>query len=124
VDATEINALADRFIAGIEAGDVSAVAECYHPDAVIWHNFDQVAQSREANLAVLGWLVAKVADRRYDDIVRVVLPDGFVQQHVLRGDAPGGRLEVPAMIRVTVSDGLIVRLDEYLDTAQLAALRA
>jgi ketosteroid isomerase-like protein len=47
-----------------------------------------------------------------------------VQQHVLRGTAPDGTpLEVPAMMRVTVADGRITRLEEYLDTAQVAALR-
>ena len=52
----------------------------------------------------------------------VVLDDGFVQQHVLRGTAPGGALEVPAMMRVWVRDGRIGRIEEYLDTAQAAVL--
>jgi ketosteroid isomerase-like protein len=47
-----------------------------------------------------------------------------VQQHVLRGTAPNGKpLEVPACIVFTVRGGRVARLDEYLDTAQIAALR-
>ena len=65
---------------------------------------------------------APCAGRSYDDVRRVILDDGFVQQHVLRGTCAAGALEVPAMLRVWVADGRITRLDEYLDTAQVAVL--
>jgi hypothetical protein len=51
-------------------------------------------------------------------IRRFAAPDGFVQQHVLVGDATYGRLELPAMIRFWVADGRITRLEEYVDTRQ------
>jgi ketosteroid isomerase-like protein len=120
----DIDQLASRFFQALERGDVAAVSECYAPDAMIWHNYDQVEQTRDANLRVLRWVVDNVAGLRYEDIRRVALDDGFVQQHVLRGTAPNGTpLEVPAMMRVMVADGRITRLEEYLDTAQVAALR-
>jgi ketosteroid isomerase-like protein len=120
----DIDQLASRFFQALERGDVAAVSECYAPDAMIWHNYDQVEQTRDANLRVLRWVVDNVAGLRYEEVRRVVLDDGFVQQHVLRGTAPNGTpLEVPAMMRVMVADGRITRLEEYLDTAQVAALR-
>jgi len=120
----DIDQLASRFFQALERGDVAAVGECYAPDAMIWHNYDQLEQALDANLRVLRWVVDNVAGLRYEDIRRVVLDDGFVQQHVLRGTAPNGApLEVPAMMRVMVADGRITRLEEYLDTAQVAALR-
>jgi ketosteroid isomerase-like protein len=123
--ADEMDDLADRFFAAIERGDVDAVASCYAPHAVVWHNYDQVEEPRERNLKVLGWVSSNVAGLRYDDVRRAALDDGFIQQHVLRGTAPNGSpLEVPAMLRVFVADGQIERIDEYLDTAQVTALRA
>jgi ketosteroid isomerase-like protein len=119
----EIDDLATRFFTALEQGDVETVAGCYAPDAVVWHNYDQVEQPRAVNLLVLRWVVDHVEGLRYDDIRRLVVDDGFVQQHVLRGTAPDGTpLEVPAMMRVTVVDDLVTRIDEYLDTAQVAAL--
>ena len=54
----------------------------------------------------------------------MILDDGFVQQHVLRGTTDSGAaLEVPAMLRVFVADGHVTRIEEYLDTAQVAELR-
>jgi ketosteroid isomerase-like protein len=118
----EIDALATRFFAAIQAGDIDTVAATYADDAVIWHNFDQVEQGRDDNLRTLAFVIRAVSERRYDDVRRTVLDDGFVQQHVLRGTTAGGPLEVPAMMRVWVSDHRITRLDEYLDTAQVAVL--
>jgi ketosteroid isomerase-like protein len=120
----EIDALATSFFAAIEAGDVATIRDLYSPDATIWHNFDGIEQTVDENLAVLSWLVGNVADPRYEEIRRIIVDDGFVQQHVLRGDAPGGRLDMPAMMRVTVDAGRVTRVEEYLDSAQVAVLRS
>jgi ketosteroid isomerase-like protein len=115
--------LGERFFAALMAGDTATVGELYAPDATIWHNFDNQDQDREANLVTLGWVIRHVKGLRYEEIRRNALPDGFVQQHVLRGTAPdGSTLEVPAMLRVYCRDGRISRLEEYLDTAQVKAL--
>lgn len=119
----DADALADRFFAAIERGDLAEVEACYHPDATIWHNFDRAEQSVADNLTVLRGVCTVLANRRYDVVRRIVTDDGFVQQHVLRGDAPGGELALEAMMYVQVDEGRIRRLEEYLDTAQLAALR-
>jgi ketosteroid isomerase-like protein len=115
--------LGDRFFTALMAGDTAAIAELYAPDATIWHNFDNQDQDRDANLVTLGWVIGHVKDLRYEEIRRSALPDGFVQQHVLRGVAPdGSKLEVPAMMRVYCRDGHISRIEEYLDTGQVKAL--
>ena len=57
----DINGLADRLVAAIEAGDVESVSGIYADDAVIWHNTDQVEQRPAENLLVLG--VAREAHR-------------------------------------------------------------
>jgi len=113
-----MNHIADRLLAAIGAADEAAARQVYAPDAQIWHNFDQVEQTVDQNVAVLHDLHRRVANLEYTDIRRFVSPGGFVQQHVLTGDAKGGRLAMPAMIRFWVEDGRITRLEEYLDTAQ------
>jgi ketosteroid isomerase-like protein len=120
----DIESLATAFFEAVEAGDLDKIRTLYAPDVVVWHNFDKREQTLDENLRVLKWMVANVSERRYEDIRRVVLDDGFVQQHVLTGIAPSGiRLDVPAMMRVWVSGGCVTRIDEYLDTAQVSALR-
>jgi len=121
-DVAAIEALADRLVAAIEAGDVDGVASIYADDAVIWHNTDQVEQGKADNLAVLGWLVKNTASREYREIRRSIIDGGFVQQHVLHVELADGRAaDLPACLIVHVADDHIVRLDEYLDGAAVAA---
>lgn len=115
--------LAARFIDAVAAGDLDTVRSIYAPDAVIWHNNDRRETTVEENLQVLGWMAAKVSGKSYDDVRRQETDNGYVQQHVLRGTAPNGEpFEVEACLVVQVRDGRIVRLEEYLDTAQIQPL--
>ena len=117
--------LAERLMAAITAGDVEAVRNIYARDAVIWHNNDGLEQSVDDNLHVLRWVVSNIRSLRYEDIRRQRTASGFVQQHVLRGIAPNGRdLDIRACLICTVSNGRITRLEEYLDSAQIAPLLA
>jgi len=115
--------VAERFVGAIERGDVAAVRECYAPDARIWHNNDGLEQTVDQNVRVLEWLVRKLPTRHYRIVRREALKDGFLQQHVLEATLPDGTAwAMPACVIVKVADGRIVRLDEYLDSAQAAAL--
>jgi ketosteroid isomerase-like protein len=115
--------LAERLFSAVQRGDVDALREIYAPNAEIWHNTDQQVQTVDQNLRTIGWIAANVKDFRYEDIQRHATPTGFVEQHLTRGTGPGGKdFDIPACIVCTVVDGRITRLDEYLDSAQVAAL--
>lgn len=115
---------AQRLFSAIEAGDTAAITELYDPDVRIWHNYDGIEQTREENLRILGWMAKNVGDLRYEEIRRDEIPGGFVQRHVLRGIGPSGQaFAMPACLFGFVRDGRIVRIEEYLDSAQTAALR-
>lgn len=126
METAELNALVDRLLAGIEAGDVEQICSCYTDDVEIWHNFDQATQGVDENLATLGWMVERLTDRRYDIVRREVFADGtgLFQQHVLRGTVvPSGTpFELPAVLVIGVRAGKVCRIEEYLDTAQAAVL--
>jgi ketosteroid isomerase-like protein len=118
-------ALADRFFAAVEAGDLATVREIYAPDAEIWHNTDGLVQGPADNARTLGWIAANLRDVRYTQIRRSATGTGFVQQHVLVAtNRAGQRIEVPACIVAVVRDGRITRLDEYLDSASVASIMA
>jgi len=119
-----MNDLADRFFAAVCGGDEATLTELYSPDARIWHNDDGQEQTVAENLRTLRWLSRTLEDFRYEDIRRYSLADGFAQQHVLRATLPGhGALEVPASLFVRVENGLITRIDEYVDSAATRPLQ-
>ncbi|MFV0260802.1 MAG: nuclear transport factor 2 family protein [Acidimicrobiales bacterium] len=114
----------DRLVDAITTGDADAVRALYHPDARIWHNFDQVEQTVDENLLTLAWMIEQLPERRYEQIVRWPIDGGTVQQHVLRGTTAGGvDVDMPACLFAWVDGDRITRIEEYVDTAQAAALR-
>lgn len=68
-------------------------------------------------------MIRTVSGRRYEDVRRIVVEDGFVQQHVLRGEAPSGGPEMLGTTWVVVAAGRVARAEQYLDPAQAAVLR-
>ncbi len=116
-------AAARALFGSIEKGDVEGVRQIYAPHAKIWHNTDGIEQNVEQNLAVLAWVIANIKDVRYTDARLQPTASGFVQQHVLRGIFNRSEIAIPACIVAIVENGLISRIDEYLDSAQVAQLR-
>jgi len=122
VNPTQILAFAEHFVASIERGDTEAVRACYAPDARIWHNTDGIEQTVDQNLKLVRWLVRTMSNPRYRIRRRVALEDGFLQMHVLEATRPDGTpFRLDACVIVKLENGVIARLDEYLDSAQAAA---
>jgi ketosteroid isomerase-like protein len=111
---TPIDALFDA----LARGDVAAARACCTPDVAIWHSFDGVVQDLETACRGWEWFVAAFPERSFVDVRRAPTPDGYVQQHLMVATRPGaGRLAWPICIVVTVRDGRIARLEEYMDRA-------
>ncbi len=108
----------DRFYAGLASGDLDTSLACLSADARIWHCFDGIAQDRQSSLA--GWqdLVANFPCRAFGDIRRHSIPGGFVQQMMMTvRTASGAGFGWPICVVIKVADGLITRIDEYIDRA-------
>jgi uncharacterized protein len=113
------------FFTALEAGDIETLRAIYAPDALIWHNDDLLEQTVEDNLKVLQGLHRAVTGLRYDVVRRAAVADGVLQQHVLRGTLKNGAaVELHAAMYLQVRDGHITRIEEYLDSAKRASIRA
>ena len=118
----DMQALADRFMGGIERGDIETVRDCYDPQVRVWLNTAGVEKSRDENLDVLAGLIAKTSARAYLERKVTPTPEGFVQTHVLHATHLSGPvLDLPAVLVCTVQNNRIVRLQEYFDSAPLMA---
>ena len=114
-----------RFFAAIESRDIERVKAMYTEDVAVWHNFSNATQTREQNLAVLAGMCAAVPSLRYEVQERIDLGGRVLQRHTLCCRLADGReFRIPACILITVRDGQVCRIEEYLDTAQANALRA
>jgi limonene-1,2-epoxide hydrolase len=116
-------AVAERFMAALNIADEAGVRAAYAPAPLIWHNFENKLQSLDENIKSMHWMHSKLKNLDYDIQSRVALPDGFLQEHILRGElANGEAFTLHACAICKVEDGRITELREYLDTAEARPL--
>ena len=122
--ATQNNDIADRMFAAIEDGDGATLAALWSDDVTVWRQGGGPVRDKPRALKVIAWFVDATTDRRYEVLDRQIFDGGFVQQHVVHAHGSGGApLSIRACLVVRVNpDGLISRIDEYLDPADLAPL--
>lgn len=118
--------VADRLFGAIEDSDVAGVEQLFGPRIAVRKTGDDRDNDRRRSVRIIGWFIDSTSARRYEVLDRQVFEGGFVQQHILH--AHGHRGAVVAM-RVCIvikvgADGLITRIDEYFDPADLAELLA
>jgi ketosteroid isomerase-like protein len=66
-----------------------------------------------------------VGDLRYEIVRRAEVDGGVFQQHVLHGRLPdGSAVAMPAAMYLQIADGRVRRIEEYLDSAHAAPIRA
>jgi ketosteroid isomerase-like protein len=112
--------LADTFYQSLTSGDITGCERLFAHDAVIWHNFTLTEQSPGDALAQAAALASLNAE--FELTERVLLADGWLQQHRFHFPFADGSETLAAIQRVRVKDGLIARVDEYMDTGQLGRI--
>jgi len=122
-DTATITDVADRLFAAIENGDIATVRQLWADDIVVWRVADRDSDKQRA-LRVIEWFIGATIDRRYQILDRRFFDGGFVQQHILHANGrDGGSIAMRVGIIIKVgADGLISRIDEYFDPADMAPL--
>jgi hypothetical protein len=116
-------AIARRMSDAARNNDSEAYAAGCAPGALTWHNFDQVEVPTAKTVKTIGWLHKAVSDLDWEEVALVATKTGYVSQTIMTGTAPGGALRVHSCVVATLDDdGLVLRMDEYLDPAQTAVL--
>ena len=103
--------------AALETGDTRALSGLCHDDVVVWHNSDRVEIDKETSSTRIS-VLTQIADNVTLETVRVIEAEiGFVEQIVIRGvtKTTGTPLELHNCLLVSVVDGKIKRIDEYVD---------
>ena len=121
---TAVDTVADRLFATIGRGDVAAVGDMWSDDVAVWKSAEPQDQAKERALRVIAWFIGTTTERRYEILDRQFFDGGFVQQHILHATGRnGGSIAMRVCIVIKVgADGLISRIDEYFDPAEIAPL--
>lgn len=119
--AAELEALANRFFAAVEAGDLDGIVACYNPGIRVWHARDEADTDIEQSKELLRLFIQRVSDRRYEIIRRHFFEGGWVQEHITHGrmNADGSVMRLPVCFIAHVDDqGKILRIAEYFNAAK------
>lgn len=122
-DADTVAEVADRLFQAIETGDRDGVQRLWNDDVVVWKVADR-DRGKQRALRVINWFIDATTQRRYEVLDRRLFDGGFVQQHILHADGRnGGSVAMRVCLVVQLgANGLISRIDEYFDPAELAPL--
>jgi ketosteroid isomerase-like protein len=115
--------VADRLFEAITNSDVAMVQQLWNDDVVVWKVGDR-DRDKDRALRVISWFVNTTTDRRYEILDRQLFDGGFVQQHILHANGRnGGSIAMRVCIVIKLgANGLISRIDEYFDPAEIAPL--
>lgn len=120
--------VADRLFTTIQKGDFATVDRMWSDDIAVWRvgaRRDPTKSDDKARaLQVIDWFITATTERHYEILDRQLFGTGFVQQHVLHATGHAGQsisMRVCIVIRVG-ANGLIERIDEYFDPAEIAPL--
>lgn len=114
-----------RFFEVSAAGDVDTLRTLVAPGAVIWRNTGQGVVPFDDEFPRIEKLYNRVGAWFYRDIRQTVGESSCCEQHTVVFDRPG-KPEVAIEVAVVMhydEDGLLVRLDEYMNPADLDGLR-
>jgi ketosteroid isomerase-like protein len=123
IDADVIADVADRLFDAIESSDIAMVQRLWDEDVVVWKVADR-DRDRDRALRVIKWFINTTTERHYEILDRQFFDGGFVQQHILHANGRnGGSISMRVCIVIKLgTNGLISRIDEYFDPAEIAPL--
>ena len=113
------SAIAEQFIAAIDAEDVDVIRRLYAKDAKIWHDFDGVEQDPETNIQMLSALRKAVPNIHWVTTRVEALRQGFLLTYDLTMTFGDRDLRIPACVIGTVADGSITRIEEWVNAAPM-----
>ncbi len=119
----EASAVTEDFFNAIAAGDLDKVKAIYADDVVVWHNTDKAEKGKDASVGTIQWLFDNIGDFKYVDVRNTPFPGGVLRRHFCQGvvRGTGQKIDLAIAVVAEVKNGQIVRLEEYLDSAQGAS---
>lgn len=119
----DVHSFGDALARAVEAGDGGLIRAFYAPDAVVWYNTTGKEHPIEEVIGNLVGLKAVVPDQQLKVVSRVLTENGYVQQDLATGTLLNGHdFALRTCAVVTMANGVIIRVEEYLDSNDLKAL--
>lgn len=111
--------LVSDMLSALERRDFEYVEKFYADDIEMWHSFSNSIEKKDNALKMLKGLDG-FKDFSYDIQEQYVDGDKVFQRHVLHvTKLDGSAVEIPAAVFITVKNGQISKVFEYMDPSPL-----
>jgi ketosteroid isomerase-like protein len=121
----EIEAVVERYIESVEAGDEAALRSIYSADVAVWHNFDDLTVSKDETIGMLMQLCQWGVRFRHTLKEQFVVGNRVIRRHRIEATTAGGRRVVlDVALFATIEGGRITQIHEYLDAKAIDALQS
>jgi ketosteroid isomerase-like protein len=118
-----VELLAAEFVEALAVTDATTLRGLLSPDARFWVNIGPASFSVDERLALLEHERSHLRALAFEDVRTLPTSSGFVVQATTVMRTVGGAdLRVPVCLVATTDDGVIVRVDEYADSAPATPL--
>jgi ketosteroid isomerase-like protein len=115
--------LADAFVGALAVPDVDALRSLVDPDARFWVNIGPADYSAADRFRLLDVERSHLRALTFEEVRVSPTTAGFVVQLTTVATTTASvELRIPVCLVVTVADGIIVRVEEYADSAPAAPL--
>lgn len=114
--------VANDFFAAVKAGDVTQLALLYHDDLVVWQSCSDAVMDKATTLeqvrllSALGGIEHRI-EEQYGEGDRC-----FQRCHVVIDGGPSDPIEFRSGMSITISDGKILKIHEYVDRSVAEAI--
>ena len=109
---------ANTYFESLIEGDEAKMRSVFAPGATFWTNFSDRDVLIADSIPRWSSLAGTITNLHFEDVRRRGIPGGFLEQHTLCGVTEDGEMAVKGCFVGTIEDGLITRLEEYIDPAR------
>jgi ketosteroid isomerase-like protein len=103
--------------------DLDIARRLFAPGATVWNAIGDATMKVEDSLRSLQAVLDVTSELSYTDVRVMPTAQGYLEQHYVDAVMKGGQhVRIPAIMVVTVNDGLITRLEEYIEANAAAPI--
>jgi ketosteroid isomerase-like protein len=118
-----IHDIAEAIGRGVAARDLGIVRSLFAPGATVWHAIGDATMTLQDSLRGLQAVLDVTSELSYVEVRVTPTAQGYLDQHYVQAVMKSGQhIRFPAVMVVTMNDGLITRLEEYIEASAAAPI--
>ena len=111
-----IHEFAEAIGRSVATRDLDIARRLFAPGATVWNAMGNATMTVEDGLRILQAVLGVTNELSYTDVRVTPTAQGYLDQHYVDAVMKSGQhIRFPALIVVTINDGLITRFEEYIE---------